>query len=177
MKSLLVEALLQANSGGKGQTLTDSGSYDTTDRELPITANDAVAERSDATQGAASSRLPDDARELSLEEAEVEVIETRNEQNVLAPGGSLAADLTGKGPTLARFTPHACIMLAVVTAGFWLGYQHLRLAYSEAGLGASQLRASGAQAAEASIAPNHSAAGRFPFLAGRVDTDAAEDLE
>jgi len=176
MKSLLVDVLLQANSGDKSQTLTDSGSHDTTDRELPITANDAVAERGNAVDEAANSPRHNDMQELSLEAA-FEVEDTSVEPAAPVPAVTRVAAAIGDGPALARFTPHACLLLAVVTAGFWFAYQHLRLTYSESVLGVSQLRDSAAPTTQTGSVMNSSVASRFPFLEDRVQFDAEEDLE
>lgn len=176
MKSLLVDALLQANSGDKGQTLTDSGSYDATDRVLPITANDAVAECSDTAEEATNRRQADDLQELSLE-VEVKVREAINEHSIPAAAVTWVADPINEGPVLARFTPHACVLLAIVTAGCWFAYQQLRPTYSESVLGVSQLRASDAQTAQNGSVMNSSVVNRFPFLEDRADSDVAGDLE
>lgn len=167
MKSLLVDALRQAKNLDEAQVLSDSGSYDTTKDEFLATANDAVAEQSDiAEQELALYETINKSLEVS---AAVDTVPAVELQPTVA--------IVGSGPRQARFAPLICMVLAVLAASIWLGYQQVRLGHSESAMDMSQAQNASVHTQRMNASADQSNFRRFPFLPAEVDADEQEVVE
>lgn len=190
MKSLLVDVLRQAKDGSPTRTLSDSGSYDTTQTEVVDTANDLLATR--------ESGLPADELKLFETSASLEPTfdESANEDAADAAFDDIATSTGGHGsdavarasspastlasgnvPMLARFTPLASLAAALIAAVFWVGYQHLTLKYAAPEIAAAQSLRSDEAAAVEDSAVNPTTQQRFPFISGAIETNGSESKE
>ncbi len=161
MKNPLADALRQASDGG--QTLSDSGSYDTRGVEPGVTANDETVDV-----------LPLD--ELELLEATGALVVDGGGLPLQATEPTDAAHLPDCGdaamishrleqpPRLSRFAPLICVVAALAAAGGWGLYSRLESHTLQSGIGAApavETAGTGQSASDPSLA-----AERFPFLAG-----------
>ena len=177
MKSLLVDVLRQAKSGNPDQTLSDSGSFDTTQSEIPETANDSVIEEgvdaadalklfeTSASLDATFAKPDDDAefREttaLTLDDASGD---TASEPLKPAPSAPLPS-VHNKGPRIAQFAPLACVVLAATAAASWVGYQHLKTKYAESEFATTQMGSASMHSAELDSTGKPLTVERFPFI-------------
>ncbi len=139
MKNVLVDAIRQANRDEPGQTLSDSGSFDTADSDFGVTANDAVAdtqsiadelqlyETSNALTasdgGVGESIVLTDTTTSELAEAELPSDVQRT-----VPAVSARFNTVRRTPVLSRYSPHICVLLAALAAATWLMFQQLQIA-------------------------------------------------
>lgn len=185
MKSLLVDVLRQAKDGSPTRTLSDSGSYDTTQSEVVDTANDLLGTR--------DSGQSDDELKLFETSASLEAVFDQSANEDAADGelGEIAASNGGRAsgadtqspssaiaagnvPALAKFTPVACLAAAFLAAAFWVGYQHLALKYAAPEIATTQALQPGNQAAENDGAVNTTTQQRFPFINAAIETNESE---
>lgn len=181
MKSLLVDALRQANTGDTGTSVSDSGSFETAeaDSEFGATANDEVIDSrepdeeelelltstgvlvvgedvadSSVDPSIKFSRLNDSAAQLSISRG--------HHPHVTAPESV---------PVLARYAPLICIVLAIVAAGSWLLYQQIEVRYFH-GVFDSSLTDANANGAAIETADAALNVERFPFI--NVPTETSD---
>ncbi len=182
MKSLLVDVLRQANGGSPDKTLSDSGSFDTTQHPFPDTANDPVVDDTgspddglalfETSSSAPAQKHGDDAEFpdvddfLALENAENDAHEPAGPASV---GRRMNAG--DKGPLVARLAPLACIVLALLTAALWTGYQAVRLKYAESQFASAQIGHSAEYVSALAGEGDTAAVERFPFLIANTNSD------
>ena len=190
MKSLLVDAIRQAKFGDQEQSLSDSGSFDTTRSEIPETANDAVIEpdgddaealrlyETSASLEAAVSDADDDADFFNTNELVSDNAGKRAATGPLRPAASAPLiSVRSSGPYIARFAPLACVTLAALAAMSWSGYQHLKLKYAESEFAAAQVGGTAARAPERDGAVSLAVEQRFPFINAAKAASDAEKVE
>tara|TARA_R110002096_G_scaffold130643_5_gene279918 strand:- start:14513 stop:15085 length:573 start_codon:yes stop_codon:yes gene_type:complete len=182
MKSLLVDVLRQAKDGSPNRTLSDSGSYDTTQSEVLDTANDPLAaqdaglsdeelklyETSASLEAAFNQSANEDAADAGFDEdawatdSEASRIATQTQMSATAPA-------LGDAPAMARYAPLACIAAAFFAAALWIGYQHVALKYAASDVAVTQLQQRGDQAGVNRYAAGAETAQRFPFISAAID--------
>lgn len=189
MKSILVDALRQSQGkdpdSDADSTLSDSGSFDTTQKELGPTANDEEIIYND-----------DPADDLELLQTGVFASEE------LEPGGydglpmPMAANAATLGrvtvqtatmqtsavhltaPAIARFTPLLCIALAISSATAWAAYRYVAAIDTGNNVGASP-RFSGVSGnnGEVENTVHISGSGRFPFIDSGMKVETGDSAE
>ena len=183
MKSLLVDVLRQANGGSPDKTLSDSGSFDTTRSEFPDTANDPVAEDTGTTDDAlalfetsasAAAVVHDDDAQFSVLDDFLPAEDAGDATSEPARPASFAlpANVHDKGPVVARFAPLACLVLALLTAVVWTGYQEMKLKYAESQFASAQIGRSAGNLSTLGGDDELHTVERFPFLGANADTDS-----
>ena len=173
MKSLLVDALRQANSP---ESLSDSGSFETTDESLPETANDEVVDVDELQEHI----------EEDLELLATGVFETGEwQQHTAAPDEDpVAPDVTEphaevvagalRAPLMARIAPILCCAIAFVSAVAWIGWRHYETQFGKSGFAATEAARPEADANDALGGTLYVAgAERFPF----IDPGAPDDRQ
>ncbi len=189
MKSLLVDVLREAKNGRPEQTLSDSGSFDTTQDEIPPTANDAdISEHDadkkslslyettaslDAAPSAASDVGFSETNELTFDDAQVDAVNEPHEPSIRVSIASAHSD----APRLARFAPLACVALAAIAAASWVGYQQLKLSYAESQFALAKMGLADAQASDVGRAATAQSTERFPFIKAGETVSEGERVE
>lgn len=189
MKSLLVDVLREAKKGSSDQTLSDSGSFDTTQHEIPDTANDAVICQDDEAGEAlelyestasldSASRAESDADfseslELLLDNTEVDPV-----SGPLSPATTVTiANVHSNAPRLAQYAPLVCIALAAIASASWVGYQQLKLKYAESQFAMAQMGSAGANVSGADRSGAAQSTERFPFIEAGAPVGEGERVE
>ena len=181
MKSLLVDVLREASKGSPEQTLSDSGSFDTTQREIPDTANDAVIEQSDEAGESfelyeTTASLDADfseALELTIGDADVGVA-----SEPLEPALRVTLPrVHNNAPRLSRFAPLVCIALAAIASASWVGYQQLKLKYAESQFAMAQMGRVDRSLTNANDTVEANSAARFPFIEAGATVGEVEHTE
>ena len=166
MKSLLVDALRQANDSSGDRSLSDSGSFDTTREEFVETANDAQGyeirsnDQELALLEESSSELAADsdfADEFQQELPDADTLTAAVRGAARASSKAASANILA-APFIARHALTICLLLALTFAA---GFSLLRMLQFESYLGTEQLRVSSQQDANAP----HASESRFPFIA------------
>ena len=128
MKSLLVDALRQAEHDDSDSTLTDSGSFDTTVDGIVDTANDATADHVDAIDlelaktvaGMTMAELQGIDFTQTFEPATEESAALSRPVTPVATGAEVSEYAVSRGPVWARYSPLLCATFAVIVAGAWI---------------------------------------------------------
>lgn len=190
MKSLLVDALRQARSSRQSNTLSDSGSFDTTNTEFANTANDPVVDDvvASSEELALFETLTgfdretdafDDARspDAEFDEPRVSSRQRRAGHADAEEGFESAREQPhSRVPAVAKFAPLVCIAAALVAALFWGLFQSSDLARDGiAMLDVPSRNAEGDGFANAS--QMGVAAERFPFIENEQRPEDRESAE
>lgn len=183
MKSLLVDVLRQAKDGSPTQTLSDSGSFDTTQDEIADTANDSVVapgiDASDEelklfeTSASLDATFDLPANEDAVDPGRDDILPEALQDaaaRAMHAGPNRPAAASGVAPALARFAPLACITAAFFAAVFWIGYQQLTLKYAASDIAAAQVQLRGDQTIGIGSANLDEAAQRFPFISAGIES-------
>ena len=178
MKSILVDALRQANGKEPDSTLSDSGSFDATQPEFGQTANDAEVvplenpdENLELLQTAAFHTEDFDAEpDSEFPEQSLAVTRAIDSAAIIPKRGS------SRAPVLARFAPLVCVALAIVSAGSWALYQQYGTANHNHRLGAADMPVNPGIANNAGES-TASAAERFPFIDPGIENDSGATPE
>lgn len=187
MKSILVDALRQANDKESETKLSDSGSFDTTQEDFTASAN----------QDLIDAGFDDDAEELELmsttrglvvpgadaggddganEATPTQLTETMASATVLLTGSDCVIpdkNSLPPMPKLARHVPVICVVVALLSAAGWLGYQRLELRADTSGLGAVAVQ-SQAAAGQDELLPAEQAQQRFRYLRSALPVNEDE---
>lgn len=189
MKSLLVDAMRQANKGDKGAALSDSGSFDTTSDQFTETANDSVVDTPqpladdlqlmdpDAPESDAIGieALTNSADPVPPALSNAEIPEPATGRNLSAEFIALdaAVPAVGRAPRLSQFSPVICLAVFLAAGLVWVGWQNWQEQATGSKLDGSRIPG----------APLHSASGesdagsqaeRFPFISA---TESAASME
>jgi hypothetical protein len=188
MKSLLVDALRQANSAKSRKALSDSGSFSVACDDFQRTANDA-GDPEDFAAGVAQDRElelldaagdPEDPQAPALEAARSEPrkqsdSELRESNRASHKTIARSQSHGSTAPLLARYSPLLCLSLAVIAASFWAVVANLETRGSSRALGAV------VTASRPSILPTQPAESstlqRFPFITDAMPSSRAEAAE
>lgn len=170
MKSILVDAIREANDDQSDSAMSDSGSFDASSQELGETANDEhVVEGGELELMATTNSLElpseqiDDSRDSDRAEelASADEIDTSHAVTIV---GELPRPVPPQNaPALARFAPIICVLLAITVGALWLLAHQLRVGPAVTGIGSLEgsmrpAHTPGIPEVESEIAPN------FPFL-------------
>ena len=187
MKSNLIDALRRAQEEKSDTTLSDSGSFDTTQEEFAHPANQDLAdagfsddaaelELMSTTRGQAVTDIP----EVSGVAADTKIIGQTDEHVPAEFGETMASAtvfLTGSDcvipesgslpsmPRLARHVPVLCMVLALVAGAGWQLFQRLDLRQDASALGAFGVPYQ-AGSGQQEIALADEPAVRFRYLSG-----------
>ncbi len=191
MKSILVDALRQANGEDNDEALSDdkalsdSGSYDASNKDFGDTANDGELELMSTHSALIVSESQDEpqasesAAEIELaEEQEVpEVIDHHDgpvdDEHAMTVVGMQPLPLQdGAMPHLARYSPLMCIVAAAAVAATWLLAQ--ATGANRAGLGTALPEPAAQETLEVAIFGETT---RFPFIKPGEPLDAEEGLQ
>lgn len=163
MKSILVDALRQANGDDSDQALSDSGSFDTSQEPLAAPANDSIEDERgelelmsttnalvvhEETQHEADVEADDPPVDLETE-ADFEDVATGpvafepvDDEHAMTVAGMMPLPVTKRqAPRLARLAPIICAVLGLAVAASWLLIN--KLGVSNAGLGGAVAQVSG----------------------------------
>jgi len=146
MKSVLIDAIRRTNTDEPGQTLSDSGSFDTVDSEFGVTANDAVADTKSAAEDlqlyetSSALVLDEDGSDEAIFDSdtaipESEIAEIASVIQRTAPTGPVQPRSLQRAPLIARYSPHLCLGLAILGAAAWFLLQRLEGALTNGNLG------------------------------------------
>jgi len=145
MKSILVDALRQANGDDTDRALSDSGSFDTSQDTLAPPANDTIEEqhgelelmstssalvvREESEQGPEETVKVDES-EANFQDTEADfeqvshesiVYEPVDDEHAMTVAGMMPLPVTRRqAPPLARIAPLLCAVLAFTVAASWL---------------------------------------------------------
>ncbi len=190
MKSLLVDALRQAHNSRQSRSLSDSGSFDTTDAEFETTANDPVALEETALPDETAS--PEEAASLE----ELALYETTTDaalnfdaaydeplqdadfdeplQPVRPPQSKRTSDEESSIPdvrpsqpglpALAKFAPAICVTAALLAATSWALFRSSELGRDGLTMLELQYSESAGEFRNDRPSPTSAAIVRFPFL-------------
>jgi hypothetical protein len=195
MKSNLIDALRRAQEEKSDTTLSDSGSFDTTQEEFAHPANQDMA-GAGFSDDAAELELMSTTRGLAVNDiaeapyvaADAEVAGETDEQLPAQFGETMASAtvfLTGSDcvipesgslpsmPRLARRVPVLCLVLALVAGAGWQLFQRLDLRQEASALGAFGVpyQAGGAQQENARA---NEPVVRFRYLSGPLTVSENE---
>jgi len=184
MKSLLVDALRQANEREASGTLSDSGSFDATRDDFGVIANDE--ERSEKTRvGVDRSEdvdleLLETSAPADTDPASNDAVEFMAEEPVaMEPdrriGMKSNATTVEEAPLLAKYSPLLCLCLALAAVGMWSVYLNISADQSATAIGAvfSESRRS-----ESAVETGQgSTEERFPFLSSTEPSRVVEVSE
>ncbi len=179
MKSLLVDAIRRANDDETDKALSDSGTLESTGGEFGATANDSVADAGDATN-VDELQLFETSKGLSIGEANLEYgtgpIEDHEALAVQQAARSTATVLRHVDayavPVVSKYSPHLCIVLALLAAAGWMLFQEFQFTANDGGLGA--LRASSAMQESARAVNRRDVLFRFIHEGQRTIPERAE---
>lgn len=186
MKSILVDAIRQANDTESETKLTDSGSFDTTNEDFRATANQDMAdagfdkdaeelELMSTTRGLVVPDAGEHSDDGLDEDMPTQLAETSVGATVLLTGADCVvpdARSLPPMPQLARHVPLMCVAVALLSAAGWFGYQHLVLKADTSGLGVVAMQ-SQAVAGQDELVPAEQEEQRFRYL--RAPIPASED--
>ncbi|MCH9695695.1 MAG: hypothetical protein K0U72_14365 [Gammaproteobacteria bacterium] len=188
MKSLLVDAMRQANKGDSGSTLSDSGSFDTTSDEFTETANDAVV----TVPGTAADELqlldadtPESDSPLAEVLDEVETLpELLQDPETTSPTGGrelsakfavadIVAPVVSKAPRLSRLSAVICLTLFLTSGVVWTVWQKWHDQAAASALGVSWIPG---ESTRSETNSENAAANteRFPFIAATLTAPGDE---
>ena len=139
MKSLLVDALRQKDEGQESEGLSDSGSFATPRADLEMAATGAfIVPNDEKQQEAVASGGVREATDVALSVT----IEGETTRVIVGDAIVPVHDSLPSMPTVARYTPLACVILALLSALTWFGVQQLELQQerSQLAAGTSALR-------------------------------------
>lgn len=183
MKSILVDALRQANEDEPQRELSDSGRFDTIREDFSATANQEMI---DATFGDGDEELElmSTTRGLTANDGEAapgeaipaQLGETLAGATVLLTGSDCVvpdSDSLPPMPRLARHVPILCVAIALFAAAAWQGYQRLELRQYNSALGAIAMQTQAA-AGQDELASDEPPAQRFRYLRSALPIDADE---
>jgi len=164
MKSILVDALRQANGDDTDQALSDSGSFDASQDALAPPANDTIGEQDgelelmsttsalvvqeQAEQGPEETVEGDESEatvqepEADFEQAAYEPIayEPVDDQHAMTVAGMMPLPVSRQqAPRLARLAPLLCAVLAFTVAASWLLINKLGVANASLGTTVTQV--------------------------------------
>ena len=189
MKSILVDALRQAEDDDADQALTDSGSFDASQDALDASANDAIEEDHGELELMSTSNalvvrdesedVPDepvavDEDERVSQDFAVEY-EPVDDDHAVTVAGMIPLPVTKRqSPRLARLAPFLCTALAIAVATSWLWINKLGLPGTTLGTTISQAHAADPADVKASdLEPTT----RFPFLKNGQPDDADGSMQ
>ena len=192
MKSLLVDAMRQANKGDNDEALSDSGSFDTTTDQFTETANDAVVEAPQPHADDLQLLDPDapgigatDVEALGTGADAVAVALPELESPEPANGRELSAELAAfdvavpavsRAPSLSRLSPAICLALFFAAGLAWSGWQYWQTQVAGEALGASRILGAPTPSA-ASAAATGSEVELFPFIVAAEPASGVEAEE
>lgn len=173
MKSILVDAIRQANEKEPETNLSDSGSFDATQEDFSAPAN----------QDLIDAGFEEEAGELELMSTTTGLVvpgdDDRDSESMPArPGDTMSGgtvlltssdyiipdnDSLPPMPKLARHVPMLCVALALIAGASWYGYQHLDLEPGASGLGAFTVQSQAASARD-ELLSGDSSEPRFRYL-------------
>ncbi len=172
MKSILVDALRQANGKEPDSTLSDSGSFDATAADFGPTANDEeVVPLAGPDENLELMRTSafhtdefDEESEPDSPEQPLALTRALNSSALAPTQNSTTA------PVLARFAPLVCVLLAVVSAASWALYQQFATANHDNRFGAADMPFR--SGVDQNGAPGALyGADRFPFIDSDIEID------
>jgi len=184
MKSILVDALRQANGDDTDQALSDSGSFDASQDALASPANDIIDEQDSELELMSTTNALVVTEEVEQEPEEIEAVhpepddialeaeanfetvayEPVDDDHAMTVAGMMPLPVTRRqAPRLARFAPLLCIALALTVAAGWLLIN--RLGVLDVSLGTTVAQVNGGQAVD-DVASDPVPSSRFRFLDG-----------
>lgn len=189
MKSILVDALRQADGDDADQALTDSGSFGTSQDALDAPANDVIEEDQgelelmsttnalvirDESQDASDEPVAVDEDQGEPQDFAVEY-EPVEDDHAMTVAGMIPLPVTKRqSPRLAMLTPFLCAALAFAVAASWLLINKLTVRGTSLGTTISNAHAADpADAAAIELEP----ATRFPFLTSGQPDDAEGSMQ
>ena len=137
MKSILVDALRQANGEETDGALSDSGSFDASNQEFEATANDEVSEGELELMSTTNALVIHDDSEHVVEEPavsdepvgrielETDAEPVDDEHAITIAGMAPLPARKHNAPRIARLSPLFCIVIAVIVAVSWLALQQI----------------------------------------------------
>ena len=189
MKSILVDALRQANDSDADQALTDSGSFDASQDALDAPANDIIEEdHGDLELMSTTNALvirdesedaPDEPVAVDEDQGEPQDFaveyEPVEDDHAMTVAGMIPLPVTKRqSPRLARLTPFLCAALALAVATSWLLINKLGVSGTSLGTTISQAHAADpADATASDLEPTT----RFPFLTSGQPDDAEGSIQ
>jgi hypothetical protein len=199
MKSLLVDAMRQANKGSDDAALSDSGSFDTTSDQFAETANDAEVKAPDAladdlqlldhnapaaeavavsaptAEAVAVDSIDIDEDQGSVQLPDVVLPETPGDTELSIEEATfdVAVPVVRRAPRMSRFSPAICLTLFLAAGFAWTAWQNWQEQAAGSVLGASRIPGAPAGSAQNS-AEMASTVERFPFIAATVPEAGAE---
>lgn len=141
MKSNLVDALRRANEDKSGTNLSDSGSFDATEQDFTVPANQDIADagfREDAEE----LEFMSTTRSLAVNDVPAEFGDPMASATVLLTGSDCVIPDSRSLPSmprLARHVPALCVALALIAGVGWQAYQLLEFRQNTSALGAFPL--------------------------------------
>ena len=177
MKSILVDAIRQANDGESETKLSDSGSFDTTQEDFTASANQDLidagfeedAEELELMSTTRGLVVPDanaDGDDKADDAMPAQFAETMASATILLSASDCVIpdrNSLPSMPKLARYVPVICVAVALLSGAGWLGYQHLELREDASGLGAVAVQ-SQATAGQDAVLPAEQVEQRFRYL-------------
>ena len=193
MKSLLVDALRQANDEESDQVLSDSGSFDARSEDFAETANDEHGEDTGELELMSTTKalvvteeVTDDTPDASIEDEDLpraDAAAAFNHEEEVDFSVTIVGEMPTpvdpqKMPRIAQFSPLLCLALAATVAGGWLLYQQLGAPLAGGNLGTvlAQSRAAHTPGVPKS-GISTATPSRFPFLESGSSTAKQEVVQ
>lgn len=173
MKSLLVDAMRQANAGDTGASVSDSGSFEPADRDFDATANDEIidscepdADELELLSSTGVLVVGDEVAESTTEpSAELSRLDDPSGRLSISHGRRECITAPERVPVLTRYSAHLCVLLAVVSAGSWLLYQQIEARYFRDAFRSDHFHVSANDDSKATVLTvADSKLERFPFI-------------
>ena len=192
MKSILVDALRQSQGKDSHSTLSDSGSFDTTQTEFGPTANDedvivydGPAEELELQQTGVfhQTSLMEQSGVFTSEEMDSLVDDPAALHPAIHSPDTVrravpATPNSTTVPTIARLAPLLCAGLAISAAMAWAGYRHFAAIDTSQGVGVSQSYSGVAgNNGEVENTVRINGAERFPFIDAGAEVHAGDSSE
>lgn len=179
MKSLLLDALRDAKSGGEEKVLSDSGSFDTSSEEFSTTANDSDVDPDAISESELALYETSISIELGIDSEDsptpdLDELDTAEEHLGYAASLGAATSVPDTSPTciraettapaMARYAPIACLLCAAIAASSWFAIYYFKWGHSESGITTSQRAISTASVDSSSDTGLGGRAENFPFI-------------
>ena len=191
MKSLLVDALRQAHNSRQSQSLSDSGSFDTTNAEFENTANDPVANEEvaspeelalfETTKGAAlnGDALYEESPQDAAFDEPLESVRALGSKQTIADENSVSRSGQSRSglPALARFAPVICVTAALIAATSWALFRNSALGRDGLTMFELQSQETVDETRDNNPSTINVAAARFPFLDSAIQPENPENSE
>ena len=183
MKSILVDALRQSQGKDSDSTLSDSGSFDTTQTEFGPTANDEdviVYDGPAEDLELLRTGVFEQTGAFEIEEEDPHL----DDQTALRPATGTPATVPranpappdrSAAPAMARLAPLLCIALSIGAATAWVGYRYFTAIDTGHSVGAPQPYSGVAgNSGEVANTVRINGAERFPFIDAGAEVDAGD---